>query len=226
MSEYQTEQQQLAAFRTWWQENGRMLSVIVLLALACVVGWRAWQTLQIRETKAAAMQYHAIVQAFDSANQVDQEGDPESDEGGQASESTFVTLKTLVTELQAEFPNSAYSQMAGFYLAKQAFISGDHDLAKTQLQWVIAAAKNPAMQATARQRLARVLWAQGDVEHAQGILEKIKLPAFQAVTAELQGDLWLARDDLDQARTAYRRAQGFEGSVRPFVALKLNDLAN
>ena len=88
MEEYQTDEQQIAALKNWWQQYGRSLLTGVVLALALVFGWRAWQSHQSTESETAALQYQSIVAAFETAR--------DAEEASDAKASASVTLKTLV----------------------------------------------------------------------------------------------------------------------------------
>ena len=48
MTEFRTEEEQIAALKKWWNDNSKSLLIGVGLALAIVFGWKAYQNSQIQ----------------------------------------------------------------------------------------------------------------------------------------------------------------------------------
>ena len=63
VAEMRTEEEQVAAIKSWWKENGKSLVLTVAVVLAGVFGWKAWQQKQANDAEAASIIYQNLVQA-------------------------------------------------------------------------------------------------------------------------------------------------------------------
>lgn len=206
-----TEEEELAMIRDWWQRNGKPLITGSVLALVLVFGWKAWQNYQTEQSQTASMLYQQLLDSVLANN-------------GQAD---AARVAAIAGNLQKDFGGTTYAQYGRLFVAKVAVESGKLDDAALELQAVLAKPADTTLEELARQRLARVLAAQGKVEDALKLLEGQADPAFQAAREELKGDLLLQLGRADEARTAYEAAKSAlsdEAAVGG-VQLKLDDLA-
>lgn len=215
MDAYRTEEEQLAALKRWWKNNGSSLLIGIGLAIAVIFGWQAWQDHQKSSGEAASEMYFNLVEAV-AQNNADQTS----------------TVMHLAGQLQEEFGSTTYAQYAALLAAKQAMISNDLDAAEKQLSWAVEHSKTGgSLHLLANLRLARIIAAKGGAENleaALAMIENVDADAHKASYEEIKGDLYLALGRTDQARGAYQAAVDSledEADNRPILNMKLDDLA-
>src|SRR5690606_18948176 len=104
---------------------------------------------------------------------------------------------------------------------------GNLEQAATELKWVLDNKPAAATEQVARLRLARVLIASNQLDEAEKLLAN-PAAAFKSEYAEVQGDIFSARGDVNAARASYEQAladndvQQQERSM--LLQLKLDDL--
>jgi predicted negative regulator of RcsB-dependent stress response len=107
------EQEQLAALKGWWADNGtQVLSVIAAVALA-VSGWFGWRAWQANQAMQAGAMYESVVRAA-------QAGDAKAvrDAGGALAEN---------------YPRTLYASMGALAAARFHFDRADLKNARAQL---------------------------------------------------------------------------------------------
>lgn len=183
----ETEDQQLERLRQWWKEYWLPLVGGVVLGLGGILGWQQWGDYQAEQAARASSQYNDLVAAVDA-------GEVQTAAGIQ---------QTLVADYKA----TPYAALGSLMLAKAQFEAEALDAAAESLRWVVNYADDDAMRAVAGLRLARVHWTAGDVDQALAVLTDTDHPsAFESAYRELEGDIHLAADDRDAARSAYEAA--------------------
>ncbi len=202
------EQEQLATFKGWWNDNGtKVLTVIAAVAIAASAwqGWRVWHATQAQQ---AGAQYDALLRAV-------QAGDAKAlrDAGG-----------TLVES----YPRTYYASMGALVSARFYFDRADLKNAKVQLQWVVDRSTSDEMRDLARLRLAGVLLDEKAYDEALALLEAKHAAPLEAQYAALKGDLLLAKNKSADAKTAYRTAleksDRKDAAFRASVQLRLDAL--
>lgn len=173
---------QIEQLRRFWDRYGRLLALLVAVAVVGVFGRYFYEGHRQRQAAAAAALYAAYQQP----------------PAGQ-------TADAAADELRAKFPRSSYASFASFAQARQAVESGKLDLAGQRLRWIVDHAAEPTDRALASLRLARVLLDQGKPEEARNVLDGKDVGATSPV-AELRGDIARAQNRVDDARAAYREA--------------------
>ena len=178
-----------------------------VLGLGAVFGWRAWTDYTQQQTEQASAEYAQLQSALDKgdADEVIERG------------------KKMISE----YRSTPYSDLAALALAKLKLERGDAAAAAAHLQWVLDHAKQAAIERVARLRLARVLLSQGEIDQALALLEEAEPGGFLSTYEELKGDLYLAKDDRERARDAYRSAlDALQTGVpnRSLLQMKLDDL--
>src|SRR6202165_5586073 len=94
--------------------------------------------------------------------------------------------------------------MGGIIAAKFYFERNDLKNAKAQLQWVIEHAPSEDFRDLARLRLAAVLLDEKSYDEALKLLDAPHAAAYDAQYAALKGDVLVAKNQLGEARAAYR----------------------
>ncbi|MGR8942229.1 MAG: YfgM family protein [Gammaproteobacteria bacterium] len=205
MAIYDSEEEQLEALKGWWKENGTSTIVGVALGAALITGWNFWQSHKLEKSAQASNLYSQLVKAVESNKQN--------------------TIEQLGKQLHDEFAGSEYAAYNGLLQAKLKVQKGDLAGAKAVLQ-EIAAQSNKELGHIARIRLIRLMMATGEYEQGLQLINEVD-PAsesgFSASYDELTGDLYVALDRLDEARTAYQNALN-GGAQSPLLRIKIDDL--
>ena len=198
---YVSDDEQMEAIKRWWKDNGTGIIVGISLGLAGVLGWQYWTSYRAGQAEDASLQYDVMTAAL-------QENDiPKAREQAQ--------------KLLEDYDNTAYAVLASLMLAKLAVDRDDNKAAAEHLEWVLDNADRDELKDITRLRLARILLAEERYDDAEAQLEQIENRNFIAEAEELRGDIYLARDDLAQARSAYEVARAAAGLTRGSSTLQL-----
>ena len=213
METYRTEEEQLAALKSWWKTNGKSIVVGVVLAIAAVFGWQNWQASQQASGEAASEIYFSLLEAV-TINDASQTS----------------TVMHLAEQLKKNHSSLTYAQYGALLAAKQAVITGDLETAEQQLSWAVEQAdKAGSLHKIALLRLARIVAAQdGEANQARALalVENVDAGNHKASYEEVKGDLYLSLGREADARNAYQAAaDAVQGEARVILNLKLNDLA-
>lgn len=206
----QTEEEQIAQLKDWWQRNGKPILTGGVLALAVVLGWNAWQKYTTAQSANASVLYQQLLETALSAEDKDNSAE----------------VVELADKLKSEYGSSQYAQYARLFVARAAVDAGKFDDAAAELQAVVDKPVSAELGELARQRLARVLYAQGKSEQGLELLQGEVDKAYLASREEIRGDLLLDLGRRDEAREAYAKAKealGESGSTAA-VQIKLDDL--
>lgn len=206
-----TEDEELAVILDWWQRHGKPLLTGAALALVVVFGWQAWQKYQVNQAQGASVLYQQLLETSLVTNT--------QPDAGKVAE--------LAGKLKTEYPGTHYSQYGSLLLAKIAVESGKLDDAATELHAVLDKPVDSTLAELARQRLARVMAAQGKAEEALALLAGDASQEFQATREELKGDLLVKLERDDEALVAYQKAKAALSSDAAVGGLqvKIDDLA-
>ncbi|NLU13823.1 MAG: tetratricopeptide repeat protein [Gammaproteobacteria bacterium] len=206
-----TEEEQIALIKEWWQRNGKPLLAGGALALVIVFGWQAWQKHQVTQAQTASAIYQQLMEAaLVPSEQVDAQ-----------------KVAQLLTQLKAVNNDNAYAQYGRLLAVKVAVDNNQLDDAALALQEILDKPANDTLEELARQRLARVLLAQEQAEKALVILEGKALPAFQATRDELRGDTLVILKRPAEAKAAYLQAKQAlaADAAAGSLLMKLDDLS-
>jgi predicted negative regulator of RcsB-dependent stress response len=202
---YNNDEQQAEAIKEWWKENGKAILVGTALGLVGMFGWRYFNEYRQGQMEQGAVAYDAIVKQL-----------------GADKEKAFAEAETFVSNHSGD----SYGDLAALQLAAAAVKAGKLDLAVAQLQQVADHGNSDTVKPLAAVRLARVLGEQGKFDEAVKRLDSIKQPAYQAIVAEVRGDLFSKQGDSAKALAAYQQAAtASDGKVGPELQMKLDDLA-
>lgn len=205
-----TEEEQIAQIKDWWQRNGKPLLTGGALALALVFGWNAWQSYQTKQAQSASLIYQQLLETSLTGSTPD---------AGKVAE--------LAGKLKSEYAGTHYAQYASLFVAKVAVEAGKLDDAAAELKALSDKPVDATVAELARQRLARVLAAQGKAEDALKLLEGEAAKVWQASREELKGDLLVQLGRTDDAHAAYLKAKAAlaDDAAVGSLQMKLDDLA-
>lgn len=193
MSAHLTEEEQIEAFKRWWQRYGTAAAISVVLASALYLGWNLYQQNQADAAVKASEQYDKLAELLKN-----------QDKPLSAEQKTQV--KTLSESLLTQHKSSLYADLAALAQAKIAVDDKDYASAATTLRRVVETSTDAPTASIARLRLAKVLAADGKVDEALGLLNTTAGAAFEASFAETKGDILMGEKRIADAYSAYQVA--------------------
>lgn len=208
LTEYMTEQEQIELLKSWIKQYSMVILSGVVIAAIAITGWRYWQDRQTKILSHASAVYDEMLTV-------------------RAQNNTAATL-TQADKLFTHYPQTTYSQMAAFMLARDAVVNKKYADAEKNLNWVINHSSVNSMRQIARTRLARVLIAEQKPQEALTILNTVNDANFSGMTEEVKGDAYLALKDKIKARAAYKQALADLPNaevIRPLLQMKYDNLA-
>ena len=201
------EQEQLDLIKSWWKQNGTMVTTVVaagVLAYAAWVGWNGYQNNKAVEASKLYDELQVQVQTKDAAK-----------------------IQASASALRERFPSTSYASLAALVLAKNAFEAGDLKTAKSQLNFILDGGSKSEIKAVAKLRLATI--ALDEKANDEGLkLLSGEFPAeFAGDVADRKADFYVAQNKLTEARAEYANALKLMEETNPgrqLVQIKLDAL--
>lgn len=194
MSAHLTEEEQIEAFKRWWQRYGTMAVASVALASAVYLGWSLFQKHRAEAAAEASKQYDKLGELIK----------PQENKLLTAEQKTQV--KSLADGLIKDHKGSLYADLASLAVAKIAVEDNDLVTAASNLRRVVETSADAPTVDIARLRLAKVLAADKKIDEALGLLGAAVSPEFEASYAEAKGDILVGENRLAEAFSAYQVA--------------------
>jgi len=206
VSEFETEDQQVEDLKKWWKENGKAVIVGAVLGFSAIFGGRMYMNHLEGQRMKASIEYERMSMALQQ----------------QQPEEVFSRGDLIVTT----YPDTAYAALASLAMARLYVDKGDLAGAQHRLQWVIDHEDQQDIVHVARLRLARVLLADAQLDQALKLLANVDEETYTPVYQELLGDIYMAKQQPDQARVAYAAALAAmdETDDREILQMKIDDL--
>jgi predicted negative regulator of RcsB-dependent stress response len=204
---YTTEEQQVEAIKKWWKKNGMSTVGAVLIGISIVVGGRVWMDQQNSHAEIASAKYDTMVSALNQGM-------------------TDIALDQS-SSLIGQFSDTPYAALAALSSAKIKLAQGDLLAARTHIQWVLNKTDSNELKQIARIRLARIMLGDGDNQEALALLGQVDSGSFVASFEGLKGDIYLAMDQPEKAKSAYNLALNAAGpgsGNQDLLRMKLDDL--
>jgi predicted negative regulator of RcsB-dependent stress response len=202
---YDTEEEQLEALKGWWKENGTSTIAGLAIGIAVIAGWNYRQDYKKDQANQASAIYDQLLKAAET----DQKD----------------SVDKLAKKLQEQFGGSNYADYGGLFQAKIKVEQGDIAAAKEILK-KIAEGSDKELIHIAKIRMVKLMLASGEYEQGLKVINTVDqsdAAKFSDNYDELVGDLYVALDRLDEARTAYQKALK-NGYQSPLLQLKIDDL--
>lgn len=180
------EHEQGERVRNWIRENGMSIVLGLVLAIGGVFGWRQWG--EYREGQALlAADYYTLVQTELDAGRTDE-------------------ALAQYDVMRESVAGQSYTALAGLLVASTLVENGDTEQAAGIYEDILERRKLRALWPSTRLRLARLRQETGDTAGALELLSGDPPAGYEALWAELRGDLLMDQERVDEAREAYREA--------------------
>lgn len=214
MADHITEEEQIEAFKRWWEENGKQTLLGIVLVVGGYFGWQAWTDHSAEKASTASLTYQEMLDTMAGL----QPGDT-------LPEDKQLAVKLLADKLKAENSGSQYAVYAALTKAKLAVDAADLDAAVSELQWAMDNADD-VTESIARLRLARVEAARGNLDTALQLVQGVDAGEMKSAFEEAKGDFYLEQGNSAAALTAYQAAlagdTSGDASVRALLELKID----
>ncbi|OTG67385.1 YfgM family protein [Acinetobacter silvestris] len=187
-----TGEEQLDGLKSFIQKYGSAMLSGVLIALIAFFGWEYWQkkTLATNQIQTAKVQ-----QLMDEAK------------AASGNEKAFAALAIAADKIVKEDPNSVQALQAQLVMARLAYDKADYATAERELKKVEnAQIKDAGLLQVVKIRLADAQLAQKKYDEALKTLAAVTEPAFKATAEEAKGDVYVAKNDTENAKKAYQAA--------------------
>jgi len=208
MSEYETEEQQVEALKKWWKENRSSLIVGLFVGVSALFGWRYYGEQQNVHTLQASDIYIQVMQSA-TLNKV--------------TDKTIDLSNTLINN----YSDTPYASLAALVLAKLEYEKDNVEGAVAQLELALKHASDDTIKQIANLRLTSVFIEQKKFDEAATLLSLSHNSVYDAQYEELNGDLYTAKGDTEQARAAYDKAINILGaSASKWLILKRQSLGS
>lgn len=185
------EAQQLERIREFMKSYGTLIFVGIIVAIGSSVGWSYWQKKQVVSAEIRTAKVQQLVADASKADET-------------TALSGFVATADQIT---SEAPDSAQAIQAQLTVAHLAYERKDYASAEKALSQV-AQSKNEdkGLIAIVNLRLANAQFAQDKFDIALATLNGINEDSFRPSVEERKGDIYVAKNDIEQAKKAYQTA--------------------
>ena len=212
MSEYLTDEEQIALIKRWLKNYGPAILLGLLLAIGSTLGWQYWQNYKSNQSNQASMLYYSLFQKTSSK---------ETD--------ALLTDQQIQTiaELETNYTHTPYAGLAGLILAKNNVVQNKLPDAAKNLAWVVAHGSTKPIQQIARIELARILIAENQAQNALETLSTVTDASYEGLIAEIKGDAEVALKNPQAARKNYELAKALlppSSADHQWLDMKLSNL--
>ena len=185
-----SEEEQLDNLKSFAKKYGFAIVSGILIALIAFFGWEYWQKKTLAESQ---MQTAKVQQLMDDAQS--------------ATGDAFTQLSATADKIVKEAPDSPQAIQTQLLMAKLAYDKADYANAEKALKKVENSKVDDAgLVQLVKLRLAYAQLAQKKFDEALKTLEAVKEPAFQATADEARGDVYVAKNDIENAKKVYQSA--------------------
>ena len=187
-----SDDEQLDSLKSFFKKYGSAMVTGVLIALIAFFGWEYWQKKSLAENQNETAK---VQQLMDDAKAVG--GDPKAS----------AALITSADKIVKDNPDSVQAIQAQIVMAKLAFDKNDYATAERELKKVEnSKLKDAGLLQVVKLKLADTQLAQKKFDEALKTLSVVDEPTFKASAEELKGDIYVAKNDIDNAKKSYQAA--------------------
>lgn len=201
------EQEQLDTLKAWWKDNGTWMLGVVLVVVVAMGGWRGWQYYQNKQATEAATLYQQFVE--------------------QLASNDAKRVNDAAAAVMDKYASTPYAPRAALIAAQVNELGKDPLRAKSQLQWVIEHSSEEGLKSVASLRMASMLLDEKDYAGALKSLDAKHAASFDALYADMKGDVLAAQGRAAEARAAYQLSYDkldAKSAYRNLVQMKMDAL--
>ncbi len=185
------DQEQLDGLKSFAQKYGSAVFSGILIALIAYFGWTYWQN---KKLATAQIETAKVQQLMDDASSL---------QGKDA----FTALSNSADLIVKEAPDSVQALQTQLLMAKLAYDKQDYAGAEKALEKVAQSKlDDQGLMHILKLRLADAQAAQKKYDQALKTLEPLNNASFKAVIEEARGDIYVAKNQRENAQKAYQSA--------------------
>jgi predicted negative regulator of RcsB-dependent stress response len=182
--------EQFESLKSFTKKYGSSVITGILIALIAFFGWEYWQKKNLAESQ---MHTAKVQQLMDDAQVAKEDG--------------FAKLSETADKIVKEAPDSAQAIQTQLVMAKLAYDKEDYAAAeKALLKVENSKVDDKGLVQVVKLRLAYAQLAQKKYDAALKTLEAVTDPAFKATADEARGDIYVAKNDIENAKKVYQSA--------------------
>ncbi len=186
------EDEQLDGLKSFFKKYGSAMLSGILIALIAFFGWEYWQKKTLAENQVRTAK---IQQLTDDAKVV------------ATNPAAYSALVASADKLVKEDPDSIHAIESQFIMSRVAYDKGDYATAERELKKVEnSKLKDAGILQIVKLRLANTQLAQKKYDEALKTLAGVTEPAFKATAEEEKGDIYVAKNDIENAKKSYQAA--------------------
>ncbi len=210
------------------KQHGGNIVWVIIIVLAGYFGWSYFQKNNVGQIDTSVSDSYMKI-ADEQQQVIAEKSTPKLDENGKKSlTKQEEQLKADIDKLVAEHGESVYAWQALMLQAKQYMDNNDSKSAVPVLKSASEIKIDDlGLKAITRLRYAQALLADGQVDNAKKEAMKEVAGSFEASKQELLGDIYLAKNDKEQAIRSYQNAWKLlekRQENRPILLLKMQNL--
>lgn len=201
------EQEQLDELKHFWKQYGNLITWALIVVLGAFTAWNGYQYWQRSQSTQSAAMFDEVERSFSSKD--------------------AAKIERALTDMNAKFGSSAYTQQANLLAAKTFFEQGNAEAAKKALMTVVQNSKDEGYQAIAKLRLASILVEGKKFDEAFKQLDGTFPKDFVALADDRRGDVFALQNKPAEAKLEYVKAyKGLDARAgyRRLVEVKINAL--
>lgn len=188
------------------KKHGNTIIWVIVIVLLGYFGWEYYQKNHAKVDTVAADLYTSIDERSDALRLAAQNPDLDKAAKEMATKEEAV-LFADIDRLASEHPDTAYAWQALMLKARQQSDGGRLSDAIITLEKAQSlTVKDDGLMALAHLRLARVLLDNNEADKALQIANKELPTAFEGSRQEVLGDIYVAKNEIEQAKKAYTAA--------------------
>ena len=187
-----TDEEQLDSLKSFFRKYGSAMVSGVLIALIAFFGWEYWQKKTYAENQNQTAKVQQLMDEAKAAN---------------GNEKVYAALTASADKIVKENPDSVHAIQAQFVMAKLAYDKGDYATAERELKKVEnSKLDDQGLLQIVKLRLADSQLAQKKYDEALKTLANVTEPSFKATAEEAKGDVYVAKNDIENAKKSYQAA--------------------
>ncbi|OTG78159.1 hypothetical protein B9T23_02890 [Acinetobacter terrae] len=187
-----SDDEQLDSLKSFTKKYGSAMISGILIALIAFFGWEYWQKKSLAESQ---METAKVQLLMDDAK------------NAQGDANAFNALSATADKIVKEAPDSAQAIQTQLLMAKLAYDKADYAQAEKALKKVENSKLDDAgLVQVVKLRLAYAQLAQKKYDDALKTLSAVTDPAFKATADEVLGDVYVAKNDIENAKKSYKSA--------------------